>query len=229
MKLRDKVFDRNIVTKPWGYEYIIYRNKNKLALTFLNIKYNKQTSLHCHPKKKTGFILVSGTAKIQLGLYKETAKIYKAPNKLMIRTGLFHTIKAISKNGIKALEFETPVIKNDLVRYQDKYGRQSKPYEGKKHYTKIKKNFIRFKTPGVGKKIIYNLGNRKIYIESHKNLKKLIKRRATHILGVLKGAISDKFGREVLTVGDIIRTATIKKLARKFKIKKNLVTLIVVD
>ena len=57
MKLRDKVFDRNIVKKPWGYEYVIYRNKNKLALTFLDIKHNKQTSLHCHPKKKTGFIM----------------------------------------------------------------------------------------------------------------------------------------------------------------------------
>ncbi len=211
MKLRDKVFDRNIVTKPWGFEYVIYRNKNKIALTFLDIKYNKQTSLHCHPKKKTGFILLSGKAKIQLGLYKEMEKIYKAPNKLMIRTGLFHTIKAISKKGIKALEFETPVIKNDLVRYQDKYGRQLKPYEGKKHYTKIKNNFIRFKLPELGKQIIYTVDKRKIYIENHKNLKKLIKRRATNILGVLKGAISDKLGREVLTAGDIIRIATIKK------------------
>lgn len=227
MSLKDKVFEKNIVKKPWGYEYIIYRNQNKLALTFLDIKYNKQTSLHCHPKKKTGFILISGKAKIQLGLYKETAKIYKAPNKLMIRTGLFHTIKAISKDGIKALEFETPVIKNDLVRYQDKYGRQLKPYEGKKHFTKIKKNFVKFKNPKINKRIIYNIDNRKIYIENHKNFKKLIKQPSTHILGVLKGAITDKLGREVLTLGDIIRIATIKKLAKKFKIKKNITTLII--
>jgi len=229
MSLKDKVFEKNIVKKPWGYEYIIYRNQNKLALTFLDIKYNKQTSLHCHPKKKTGFILISGKAKIQLGLYKETAKIYKAPNKLMIRTGLFHTIKAISKDGIKALEFETPVIKNDLVRYQDKYGRQLKPYEGKKHYTKIKKNFVKFKNPKINKQIIYNIDNRKIYIENHKNFKKLIKQPSTYILGVLKGAITDKLGKEVLTLGDIIRIATIKKLAKKFKIKKNITTLIIKD
>jgi mannose-6-phosphate isomerase-like protein (cupin superfamily) len=229
MSLKDKVFEKNIVKKPWGYEYIIYRNQNKLALTFLDIKYNKQTSLHCHPKKKTGFILISGKAKIQLGLYKETAKIYKAPNKLMIRTGLFHTIKAISKDGIKALEFETPVIKNDLVRYQDKYGRQLKPYEGKKHFTKIKKNFVKFKNPKINKQIIYNIDNRKIYIENHKNFKKLIKQPSTYILGVLKGAITDKLGKEVLTLGDIIRIATIKKLAKKFKIKKNITTLIIKD
>ena len=47
----------------------------------------------------------------------------------MIRTGLFHSTKAISKKGVFALEFETPVNKNDLVRYKDDYGRQSKPYE----------------------------------------------------------------------------------------------------
>ena len=52
----------------------------------------------------------------------------------MIRTGLFHSIKSLSKNGVKALEFETPV-KNDLVRYED-YGRKFKSYEGK--------NFIKF-------------------------------------------------------------------------------------
>jgi mannose-6-phosphate isomerase-like protein (cupin superfamily) len=225
MYLKDKIFEENIVKKPWGYEYIIYRNYNKLALTFLDIKYNKQTSLHCHPKKKTGFILISGRAKIQLGLYKKTAKIYKAPNKLMIRTGLFHSIKAISKKGIKVLEFETPVIKNDLVRYSDKYGRQLKEYEGKKHFTKIKKDFIKFRNPKIDEKLIYNIDNKKIYIESHKNLNKLIKRPLRHILGVLKGGISDKSGKEVLRIGDIIRIGTIKKLAKKFTVKKNLITL----
>ena len=74
---------------------------------------------------------------------------------------------------------------------------------------------------------IINIDNIKIYIENHKNLKKLIKKPAKHILGVLKGGISDRLGRQVLTNGDIIRIATIKKLASKFTIKKNLVTLII--
>ena len=38
MKLRDKVFDKNIVKKPWGYEYVIYRNKNK-PVSIDDIKY----------------------------------------------------------------------------------------------------------------------------------------------------------------------------------------------
>ena len=37
-----------------------------------------------------------------------------------------------------ALEFETPVNKNDLIRFKDSYGRAKKPYEGKKVYLRDK-------------------------------------------------------------------------------------------
>ena len=124
-------YDNRVVTKPWGNEYVVYRNSKKLSVTLLNIDYNKKTSLHCHPTKKTGFIVLSGKALIQLGLWKATSKNYSSPSKLMIRTGLFHSIKAISKKGLCALEFETPVNKKDLVRFKDSYGREKKPYEGK--------------------------------------------------------------------------------------------------
>ena len=49
----------------------------------------------------------------------------------MIARGLFHQIKSISKDGLLALEFETPSDKKDLVRFKDSYGRQDKPYEEK--------------------------------------------------------------------------------------------------
>ena len=91
--LKDKIYDRKVVQKPWGYEYVALRNKNRLAVTLLNINYKKKTSLHCHPSKKTGFILLSGKAKIQLGLWRKSSYEYSAPSKLMIRTGLFHSIK----------------------------------------------------------------------------------------------------------------------------------------
>ena len=74
MKTKSKFYDLRIVYKPWGYEYTIYRNLNHLSVTLLKINYNQKTSLHCHPKKKTGFIVVSGKALIQLGLWENTAK-----------------------------------------------------------------------------------------------------------------------------------------------------------
>ena len=107
-----------------------------MSVTLLQINNNKSTSLHCHPQKKTGFVLLDGKALIQLGLWKSERKIFNSPSKLMIRTGLFHSIKCISKKPLLALELETPVNKNDLVRYNDKYGRAKKPYEKGNKITK---------------------------------------------------------------------------------------------
>ena len=52
MKKKDTIYDGTVVKKPWGYEYVIYRVKNNLSVTLLNIDYKKKTSLHCHPSKK---------------------------------------------------------------------------------------------------------------------------------------------------------------------------------
>ena len=195
---------------------------NHLSVTLLNIEYNKTTSLHCHPQKKSGFILVSGKALFQLGLWKKRSEVHSSPSKRMIARGLFHSIKALSKNGLLALEFETPVNKNDLVRFKDDYGRQGKSYEGKKYTKNIGSQFIKFKKPKFGKKQNYKIGKIKISLEVHKNFKKLVRNKQNTIFAILDGAIVDKHGRSVLSYGDIIRTNDLKTLSEVFKIKKYL-------
>ena len=103
----------------------------------------------------------------------------------MIRTGLFHSIEAVSKNGITALEFETPMDKHDLVRFKDDYGRRKKPYEGKNYSKKIGENFIKFKKPMFGKDQFYKIGKSKVFIEVHKNFKKIINKKNSTIFAVL--------------------------------------------
>ena len=173
MKKINSFYDNRIVYKPWGYEYVVYRNLNHLCVTLLSIDYDKTTSLHCHPKKKSGFILVSGKALFQLRLWKKRSEVHSSPSKRMIAMGLFHSIKALSKNGLLALEFETPVNKNDLVRFKDDYGRQQKSYEGKKFTKNISSKFIKFKKPRLAKKQTYKINKVKISLEVHKNFKKL--------------------------------------------------------
>lgn len=223
MKIKDKMYDKKVVKKPWGYEYVAFRNKNKLGITVLNIDYKKKTSLHCHPNKKTGFILLDGTAKIQLGFWKKTK--VSAPSKLMIRTGLFHSIEAVSKNGIKALEFETPVKKNDLVRFQDSYGRQMKPYEGKESLRQLFENDIIFKKPIFNKPQIYNYKKLKIFMQVFKNFRNITNKKKSTIFAVIDGSIVDKNNRNILSYGDIIKTDTFKKLSTRFKIKKSITLL----
>tara|TARA_B100000787_G_C16198419_1_gene302834 strand:+ start:7157 stop:7855 length:699 start_codon:yes stop_codon:yes gene_type:complete len=225
-KKKSYIYDNRIVYKPWGNEYVIYRNSNKLSVTLLNIDYNKKTSLHCHPTKKTGFIVLSGNALIQLGLWKATSKNFIAPSKLMIRTGLFHSIKAVSKKGLCALEFETPVNKKDLVRFNDDYGREKKPYEGKEFTKKTTKNNIVFKNKN-NKEIQKYIFDKKVELslEVHNNFKLLNKEKMQTIFAILDGQVVDRFNRSVLSYGDIIKTGTLKKLSEVFKIKKSLVLL----
>ncbi len=219
-------YDNKVVSKPWGNEYVVYRNSNKLSVTLLNIKYNKKTSLHCHPSKKTGFIVLSGKALIQLGLWRAGSEYFSAPSKLMIRTGLFHSIKAVSKNGLCALEFETPVNKKDLVRFKDSYGREKKPYEGKEFTSKMSKKDIFFKKTKKKTSQKYYFDNKvELSLETHDNFKLLNKEKLETIFAILDGKVVDRNNKSILSYGDIIKTGTLKKLSEVFKIKKSLTVL----
>ena len=140
----------------------------------------------------------------------------------MMARGLFHSVKSVSKNGLLALEFETPVDKNDLVRFKDSYGRAQKSYEGKQHTKKIESNHLKFKKPIFGKSQIYKIHNVEISLEVHKNFKELLKNKNTTIFAVLDGSICDSSGRKVLSYGDIIKTDDLKILSHVFKIKRQL-------
>ena len=140
----------------------------------------------------------------------------------MFRPGLFHSIKAISKNGVHALEFETPFKKHDLVRFQDDYGRQAKHYEGKKFTKSIGSNFIKFKKPKLGKKQKYNFNNLDILLEVRKNLKNLAKRDDKTTSAILDGKIVDN---NVISYGEIVKTSTLRILSDVFKIVKPLTIL----
>ena len=124
-----------------------------------------------------------------------------------------------------ALEFETPFKKNDLVRFQDDYGRQAKHYEGKKFTKNIGSDFIKFKKPKLGKKQKYNFNNLEILLEVRKNLKNLTKKDDKSTSAILDGKIIDKKGNNVISYGEIVKTSTLRILSDAFKIKKPLTLL----
>ena len=225
MKKKNNFYCNKVVYKPWGYEYVVYSDLNRLAITFVKINYGHKTSLHCHPQKKTGFIILDGKALVQIGIYKENSKCFRALSRLVFRPGLFHSIKAISKQGICALEFETPFKKNDLVRFTDDYGRQSKHYEGKKFTKNIGSNFIKFKKPKLGKKRKYNFKNLEILLEVRKNLKNLVKKDDKTTSAILDGNIVDNNGQNVISYGEIVKTSTLRILSDAFEIRKPLTIL----
>lgn len=206
-----------LVIKPWGSEYTFYSNK-LLSSWLLEMNYLAKTSLHCHPKKKTGLILVDGKVQVNIGFYEKIT--LNAPAKIMIRPGLFHATQCLSKKGCKIIELETPIDKNDLVRFKDNYGRSQKPYEGKKYMFPLpssKKVFKKIKFDQVEK---INFGKSLVTLLRVKSEKRLRGFQNKDIIGILEGGLVDKKNRYVLAPGDLVRFDTIKKLRKVFKIHK---------
>ncbi|MGE0918217.1 thiamine pyrophosphate-dependent enzyme [Trichlorobacter lovleyi] len=123
-----------IVKKPWGYEYLAFQNEH-VAIWMLHIARTRRTSMHCHPRKKTGLALLSGHATFQ---HADGAIELNPLDGVIIERGAFHLTEAssnlpitpASENGIWVLEIESPPLKTDLVRMNDLYGRTGAGYEG---------------------------------------------------------------------------------------------------
>jgi len=129
-------FDYNnvIVKKPWGYEYLVFKN-DFVAIWMLQIIRKRKTSMHAHPNKKTGLVLLSGNATCS---HSEGIIGLNPMDGVVIEEGAFHSTEAcsphpiqpLSENGIWVMEIESPPIKTDLVRMKDEYGRAGTSYEG---------------------------------------------------------------------------------------------------
>ena len=117
---------KHFVNKPWGYEYLLFENDD-VAIWHLYINAYQQTSLHSHPNKKTGLVILDGAAKVSF-LGGENKLFYG--EKIMIRHGVFHQTKSMTSDGLSLLEIENPVDKEDIVRLDDAYGRSGTTFMG---------------------------------------------------------------------------------------------------
>lgn len=121
-----------VVNKPWGYEYLWYQDK-KVAIWFLRIDKGQSTSLHCHAKKRTSLIVLSGTVQCTTIDDKYQLNTMEA---VVLEPCVFHSSMATSEEGAFIMEIETPPMKGDLVRMHDAYGRQNTGYEKTNEYSK---------------------------------------------------------------------------------------------
>mgnify|MGYP001357579392 CR=1 FL=1 len=147
-------FSDVIVKKPWGYEYLVFENEF-VAIWILHLVRKKKTSMHCHPKKRTGLILLSGQATFR---HLEEELELKEWDGVDIDRGVFHSTEAcsdlqispVSENGIWIMEIESPPQKDDLVRLNDEYGRAGVSYEGKDSMVFEPKECLKLKIPPDG-------------------------------------------------------------------------------
>jgi mannose-6-phosphate isomerase-like protein (cupin superfamily) len=210
-------FRQVVVNKPWGYEYLMYEN-HQVALWLLHIRQGQETSMHCHPIKTTGLVVLQGEAELSFLTGKKNVR---APEKQMIRRGLFHSTRAISEGGVFMFEIETPNDKNDLVRLSDKYGRVSAGYESSQYAHKRTSECVWInEQTDTSMDEAYSVEGIPFNVSSSSSLEFLDEKKNEDIVIFLKGGLGKYVdGRKHLAVipGDVGRVCTLKQVAREME------------
>tara|TARA_R100000900_G_C3300855_1_gene157680 strand:- start:93 stop:761 length:669 start_codon:yes stop_codon:yes gene_type:complete len=210
-----------VVKKPWGKEYLIYQNKN-LGIWYLHIEKDQQTSMHCHPKKNTGLVVLDGTAEVSF--LKNNIQL-KGVDKIMIFRGRFHSTKALSHGGAHIIEVESPQDKGDLVRLEDAYGREGTAYEGKNKHFPRTDDCLWITDPESENQKTYEFNGCNIKIERIYQKDDLLDRPYEESLIVLDGGLITKDGDYIVQPGDVIAGHTINTIGKHFNITKEILVL----
>lgn len=198
-------YSKVIVKKPWGYEYLIFQNEH-VGVWILYLKFQAQTSMHCHPNKKTTLAVLQGEVECTGLLRSESLTAGEA---VMIDKAVFHRSISKSENGTFILEIEAPVNKKDLVRLKDEYGRENLGYEGEEHYSKNIQNYnhLSFSSSELKHNFQKRFGECSlifIKIENKENFIKLIENNFENIFCCLNKGIYSIDGKILATTGDAV-------------------------
>ncbi len=205
-----------VVNKPWGFEYLVYENSD-VAVWLLFIRAEQQTSMHCHPQKTTGLLLLKGTAELS---FLADSKLIFAPEKQMIRRGLFHATKAKSPEGAFLFEIETPNDKADLIRLTDRYGRVNDGYESSKYEVPKTDECLWISEPELCEMVNHSVEDFHFTVETTNTLDFLDRKHDLDIVMFLRGGIGKTIeGRRHLATipGDVGRVEIIKKVASEME------------
>lgn len=203
-----------VVKKPWGSEYLCYRN-SEVAIWFLHIEKDKQTSMHCHPMKNTGFVVLEGKA--ELSFLRNTVSL-EGLDKIHIFRSRFHSTKAVTDSFI--FEIETPEDKHDLVRLDDAYGRAGTQYEGKNFHSEKDDTCLWIDDPSIEakEKVVHGCTIKHLLIQDKKEV---LNKQEEELFVVTYGGIVTKEGQKVVWPGDVIDGKSLHRLASAFEVEQN--------
>jgi quercetin dioxygenase-like cupin family protein len=205
-------YNNVIVKKPWGKEYLCYRNE-EVAIWYLHIEKDKETSMHCHPNKNTGFVVLKGKAKLS---FLRNSVILEGLDKIHIFRSRFHSTKAVTDSFI--LEIETPEDKHDLVRLEDAYGRAGTEYEGENFHTEKDEYCLWIPEAEMIPHQFYKNGCNISHLKV-KYKEQILDKEERDIFVITKGGIVTDKKQKVVWPGDVIDGKTLHRLATAFDIE----------
>jgi hypothetical protein len=210
-------FSDVIVRKPWGHEYLCYRNES-IAIWFLHIAHNKQTSLHCHPNKHTGFVILDGTVEVS---FLRGSKVLSGLDKIHIFRARFHSSKAVSSPGAFILEIETPEDKYDLIRLEDAYGRAGESYENQDHFTKRDSESVWIPEAAKENNRVASFYGCAIEHQLWNSSEELRGFKKEDVFVVTSGGLVATEDSQILWPGDVVDGESLERLANVFKTLPN--------
>lgn len=202
-------YENRVVVKPWGYEFLVFENE-EVAVWYLRLEKGHATSMHCHPKKKTSLIVLSGQALCNTFFNRN---YLNGLDGVIIDAGVFHSTQAIAREGCEIIEIESPPDKLDLVRLNDQYGRSGKGYEGlseMKSENLDRYNYFSFTEPKAGAKAEFKSEQYTIEIVSipeKRQWEDQFEFKRGEFFSPCRGSISDGDGNTVASSGDVIEGA----------------------
>lgn len=224
MIVSDALYDDVIVNKPWGHEYLMYRN-SEVALWCLSIRKGHGTSLHCHPRKKTGLIALAGSATLR---FLNNSSVLVAPANVIIRPGLFHQTVANLGTDVVLIEVENPVDKRNLVRLDDMYGREHAQYEPVSQTRPLDATCLRLPEPIAGEVVEWDFHGRRLCIHKRPDASGLATSVGSEdIVVVLQGGLFTVSDDPILTAGDAVSSSTLRRLSRCFPSPHGIATLVI--
>lgn len=124
-------YSKVVVRKPWGYEYLWFQNSS-VAIWLLYLSPGSATSLHCHARKRTSLIVLSG--EVDCTTFDNRFRM-NSGEAVVLEPCVFHSSQTHAELGSFIMEIETPPLKGDLLRFRDTFGRAGTGYEGVSQYT----------------------------------------------------------------------------------------------
>lgn len=114
-----KKFQPFQVERPWGYFRQFYQN-TPVTVKILIIKPNEMLSLQSHAKREEFWRVTAGQGVAQIG---DNQREIKIGDELIIPLGVKHRLVA-GVFGLEVMEISYgEFAEDDIIRYEDKYGR----------------------------------------------------------------------------------------------------------
>ncbi len=123
MSLDTSILEHEIFPKPWGFFKTTVLNDDYQS-KILSVKPGECISLQSHKHREEHWIVVHGTGEVQLN--EKTFKV-QCGSSFFIPKGAKHRLINLNKDDsliINEVQIGEQLDDNDLVRYEDKYGRE---------------------------------------------------------------------------------------------------------